>query len=126
MSSSFLLGSGPGKVEVLYCPAGVKSKLPSGANDSLRKNDVKVSLAYRFALRTSTPKLPETLGDAEGITAGSGIDGLGDTERRTVIPVPICEPNEDLRLWEVGGGFIGRARDCGVPGAEGAGDPTTA
>lgn len=51
------------------------------------------------------------------------MDGLGDTERLTADPAPICEPKEDLRLCEVGGGFIGSARDCGVPGAEGAGDP---
>ena len=44
-SSSFFVDSGPGTVVVLYCPAGVKSRLPSGANVSLRKKDVKVSLA---------------------------------------------------------------------------------
>lgn len=98
MSSSFLVDSGPGTVEVLYCPAGVKSRLPSGANVSLRKNDVKVSLAYMLALRTSTPKLPEILGDADGITAGSGMDGLGDTDRLPAAPAPICEPKDDLRL----------------------------
>ena len=101
----------------------MKSKLPSGANVSLRKNDVKVSLAYRLALRTSTPKLPDTLGEADGITAGSGMEGLGDTERLTEVPPPICEPKDDRRLCEVGGGFIGSASDCGVPGAEGAGEP---
>ena len=63
------------------------------------------------------------LGDADGITAGSGMDGLGDTDRLVVGPVPICEPNDDLRLCDVGGGFMGSARDCGVPGAEGAGEP---
>ena len=35
------------------------------------------------------------------------------------------EPNDERRLCEITGGFIGRARDVGVPGidAEGAGDP---
>jgi hypothetical protein len=31
--------------EVLYCPAGVNRRLPSGVNVSRRKNDVKVSFA---------------------------------------------------------------------------------
>ena len=84
---------------------------------------MKVSFAYRFALRTSTPKLPDTLGEADGITAGSGIEGLGDTDRLTEVPPPICEPKDDRRLCEVGGGFIGSASDCGVPGADGAGEP---
>jgi hypothetical protein len=64
------------------------------------------------------------LGDAEGMTAGSGMaDGLGDTDR--LIEPPICEPKDDLLLCDVGGGFIGIASDCGVPGAEGIGDPAT-
>lgn len=70
--------------------------------------------------------LPVRLGDAEGMTAGSGMaEGLGETER--LMPRPACEPKDDLLLCEVcevEGGFIGRARDCGVPGAEGRGDPT--
>lgn len=34
------------------------------------------------------------------------------------------EPNEDFLLWEITlGGFIGRAKDVGVPGADGAGEP---
>ncbi|KAI7197813.1 hypothetical protein KC363_g143 [Hortaea werneckii] len=41
------------------------------------------------------PSPPDKLGDADGITAGN-----------------------------VGGGFIGSARDCGVPGADGLGEPT--
>jgi len=53
-----------------------------------------------------------------GITAGSGIDGAGDADRR----MDGDEPNDDRRLWDVGGGFIGRASDWGVPGAEGTGD----
>lgn len=72
---------------------------------------------------TPSPSPPDRLGDAEGITAGRGIvDGLGDTER--LKPWPACEPIDDLLLWEVGGGFIGRARDCGVPGDDGLGEPT--
>lgn len=52
-----------------------------------------------------------------GITAGSGIEGAGDTDRR--------EEKEDRRLWLTTlGGFIGRANEVGVPGAEGTGDPT--
>lgn len=58
-------------------------------------------------------------GDAVGMTAGNGRDGLGETERRIDAAV---EPKDDLRLCEVGGGFIGSASDCGVPGAEGAGE----
>ena len=49
------------------------------------------------------------------------VEGLGDTDRR--IEAVICEPKEDLRECEVGGGFIGIASDCGVPGAEGNGEP---
>jgi hypothetical protein len=53
-----------------------------------------------------------------GITAGSGIDGAGETER-------LEDEKDDLRLWVITlGGFIGRATDVGVPGAEGAGEPT--
>lgn len=74
-----------------------------------------------FVFFTPMLMLPETLGDAEGMTAGRGIEGLGETDLRT--DWPICEPNEERLLCVVGGGFIGNARDCGVPGAEGAGDP---
>jgi hypothetical protein len=42
-----------------------------------------------------------------GITAGRGIEGAGDAERR----IDGDEPKEDLRLCDVGGGFIGRAND---------------
>lgn len=62
------------------------------------------------------------LGEAAGITAGKGIEGLGETERR--MDCAETEPNEERRLCVVCGGFMGRANDCGVPGAEGAGDPT--
>lgn len=60
-------------------------------------------------------------GDADGMTAGKGIDGLGETDR--LPDCPNCEPNEERLLCEVGGGFIGSAKDCGVPGADGFGDP---
>lgn len=67
-------------------------------------------------------KPPLILGDC-GITAGSGIDGDGETDRRTD---GVVEPKDDLLLWEVGGGFIGNAKEFGVPGAEGIGDPIVA
>lgn len=52
-----------------------------------------------------------------GITAGRGIDGAGLTERRD-------EEKDDLRLWlTMLGGFIGKAIEVGVPGAEGTGEP---
>lgn len=61
------------------------------------------------------------LGDASiGMTAGRGIDGAGLTERRD-------DENEDLRLWLMMlGGFIGKAIEVGVPGADGTGDPMAA
>ena len=71
---------------------------------------------------TPSPRPPDKLGDAEGITAGNGmVDGLGDTDR--LMFWPTCDPNDDRLLCEVGGGFIGRAKDCGVPGADGLGEP---
>ena len=42
--SVVLLGSDVEGVEVLYCPAGVKRRLPSGVKVSRRKNEVRVSL----------------------------------------------------------------------------------
>jgi hypothetical protein len=100
----------------LYCPAGVKSRLPSGANARRRKNEVKVSLAYMGAFLTPSP---DKLGEFDGITAGRGIEGAGETERR----MDGEEPNDERRLCDVGGGFIGRANELGVPGADGTGDP---
>ena len=59
-------------------------------------------------------------GDEDGMTAGRGIDGAGETERRTEGDM---FPKEDRRLWVVGGGgFMGRAKEAGVPGAEGTGE----
>ena len=56
------------------------------------------------------PRLPDRLGEAEGMTAGSGIaDGLGETDRLRFGPA--CDPNDDRLLCEVGGGFMGRAND---------------
>lgn len=55
-----------------------------------------------------------------GMTAGKGIDGAGDADRR----IEGEEPNDDRRLWDVGGGcMVGKASDCGVPGIEGTGEP---
>ena len=51
--------------------------------------------------------------------AGKGRDGAGETDRRDDGEVP----NDDLRLCEVRGGFIGNARLWGVPGADGTGEP---
>ena len=53
-----------------------------------------------------------------GRTAGRGIDGAGDAERRTEGD----EPKEERRLCEMMGGFIGNASDAGDGGIEVAGD----
>ena len=55
-----------------------------------------------------------------GLTAGKGIDGAGDADLRRDGE----DAKDDLRLCVYGGGFIGNAREVGVPGidAEGAGD----
>ena len=51
------------------------------------------------------------------MTAGRGIDGAGDIERR--------DENDDRLLWLTTlGGFIADGKEVGVPGADGAGDPT--
>lgn len=45
-----------------------------------------------------------------GMTAGRGIDGAGEADRR--IDGEDMAPKEERRLWEVGGGCIaGKARD---------------
>jgi hypothetical protein len=55
-----------------------------------------------------------------GMTAGRGMDGAGEAERR----IDGEEPNDERRLCEVGGGcIVGKASDCGVPGIEGTGEP---
>jgi hypothetical protein len=101
-----------------YWPAGVKSRLPSGANVKRRKNEEKVSSpAYMRSLRSPSvlsvsgrsprPAACKLGESADGMTAGSGNDGAGDTDRR----IAGDEPNDERRLCEVGpGGFIGRAR----------------
>ena len=68
-----------------------------------------------------TPRLPIRYGFGEfsmGLTAGKGIDGAGDAERR----IDGDEPKEEHRLCPMGGGFIGNASVPGVPGTEEAGD----
>ena len=81
MSSAVLDPSKPVGCDVLYWPEGVNKRLPSGANVRRRKKEVNVSLAYMLVFRAPSPSPPDRLGDAEGMIAGSGIDGLGDTER---------------------------------------------
>lgn len=58
------------------------------------------------------------MGEASiGITAGRGMDGAGETDR-------LDDEKDDLLLCAMTlGGFIGRANDVGVPGAEGTGEP---
>lgn len=116
MSSDNLARSATDGLSVLYCPAGVNRRLPSGAKVRRRKKDVNVSLAYIGAFLTPSPA---TLGEFDGITAGKGIDGAGETDRRTEGD----EPKDERRLCEVGGGFMGRAKELGVPGADGTGEP---
>lgn len=53
-----------------------------------------------------------------GLTAGRGIEGAGDAERR----MEGDEPKDERRLCEIAGGFIGSANEVGVPGMEGAGE----
>lgn len=58
-----------------------------------------------------------------GMTAGRGMDGAGDAERR--IDGDDIAPKEERRLCDVGGGCMaGKAKDCGVPGIDGTGEPT--
>jgi len=65
-----------------------------------------------------------SLGEASiGITAGNGIDGAGEADRRIDMAGEDA-PKEDRLLWLMTlGGFIGNAREVGVPGHDGAGDP---
>ena len=92
----------------LYWPAGVKSRLPSTAKQRRRKKDVSVSSRYRLAFLTPRPAAAWTLGDVEGMTAGSGSEpeGAGETDRR----IDGDEPNEERRLCVAMGGFIGSGR----------------
>ena len=109
-----------------YWPAGVNSRLPSGENVSRLKNEENVSSpAYiRSFRRPSVLSVSglnpspdaDRLGEfAEGITAGKGSDGAGETD----LLIDGDEPNDDRLLCDVGaGGFIGNARLCGVPGTD--------
>lgn len=57
-----------------------------------------------------------------GMTAGNGMDGAGEADRR--IEGDDMAPKDERRLCDVGGGCIaGKARDCGVPGIDGTGEP---
>jgi hypothetical protein len=118
MSSIDLWGSATEGCKVLYWPAGVNNKLPSGANVRRLKKDVNVSFAYIGAFLTPIVPMLPMLGEL-GMTAGRGMEGAGDADRR----IDGDDPNDERRLCEVGGGFIGKAKDCGVPGADGTGDP---
>ena len=54
--------------------------------------------------------------------AGNGIDGAGDADLR--MDGDDMAPKEERRLCEVGGGCMaGKAKDWGVPGIEGTGEP---
>ena len=118
ISSVVLDGSVADTCEVLYCPAGVNKRLPSGAKVNRRKKEVNVSLAYMLEFRAPSP--PSTLGDGSsiGLTAGKGSDGAGDAERR----MDGEEPKEDRRLCDTGGGSMGRFDAIGVPGVDEAGE----
>ena len=94
----------------------MNNRLPSGAKVSLRKNEVYVSLAYMLAF--FIPKPAYGLGEFSiGRTAGSGMDGAGDAD----LLIDGDEPKEERRLCDIAGGFIGKAKDIGVPGIEGDG-----
>jgi len=55
-----------------------------------------------------------------GITAGSGIDGAGEADRR----MEGEDPKDVRRLCDVGGAcIVGSTSDCGVPGIDGTGEP---
>lgn len=56
------------------------------------------------------------------MTAGRGIEGAGEAERRYEGAGEELPPKDDRLLCEEagGGGFMGRASIAGVPGAEGA------
>ena len=122
ISSVVLVGSVAETCEVLYCPAGVNSKLPSGAKVNLRKNEVNVSLAYILAFFTPSPPRRPGEGTSSGLTAGKGRDGAGEADRR----IDGEEPKDERRLCDTGGGSMGKFEVIGVPGVEGAGDTMAA
>lgn len=109
--------------EVLYCPAGVKRRLPSGVNVRRRKNEVRVSLWYMLAFRTERPIAALRLGEEiSGLTAGKGNEGAGDADLRK----DGDEPKDDRLLESAGGGSMGIGIVNGVPGFEGAGEAIAA
>ena len=67
------------------------------------------------------------MGDEEGFTAGRGSAGEGEADRLNADTDDCAgEPeNEDLRLEENGGGFMGIDIEVGVPGVEGVGEGAT-
>lgn len=104
-------------LSVLNCPAGVKSRLPSGANVRRRKNVVMASFAYIGAFLAPRPLPPNGIGECSmGRTAGSGMEGAGDADLPTE-----GDPNDERRLCVYAGGFIGKAKELGVPGTDGVG-----
>lgn len=51
------------------------------------------------------------------------MEGAGEAERR-IDMAGEAAPKDDLLLWLIVlGGFIGKAKDVGVPGHDGTGDP---
>jgi hypothetical protein len=64
------------------------------------------------------------LGDEEGLTAGKGSAGDGEADRLNAETDDCAgDPeNDDLRLEENGGGFMGIDIEVGVPGVDGVGD----
>lgn len=63
---------------------------------------------------------PKGLGEFSiGLTAGNGIEGAGDADLR----MDGEDPNDERRLCETAGGFMGSAKEVGVPGMDGAGEP---
>ena len=94
----------------------MNNKLPSGAKANRLKNDVNVSFAYILVFLNESPEN----GSGEfsmGLTAGNGIDGAGEADRL----IDGEDPNDERRLCEMVGGFIGSANEVGVPGIEGVG-----
>lgn len=98
----------------------MNNRLPSGAKVKRLKKEVYVSFAYILAF---FKLLRAANGNGEcsiGRTAGSGMEGAGDADLRW----DGDDAKDDRRLWVSAGGFMGRARDVGVPGieADGAGE----
>ena len=123
ISSPFVTVSRPFDIPALYCPAGANRRLPSVLKLNRRKKESRASLWYRYI--DFGPCW--AFGDEDGFTAGRGNAGDGDADRRNA-EMEDCagDPeNEDRRLEEKGGGFIGIDIDVGVPGVEGVGEGAT-